>query len=392
MHCFDYSNLPTGDWTAHLQELHRTSSRGVLVRVFWGDHETLQGVRDFHSKSRLKLEKVCSLAQSLQIPLHIRFGFNEEMRSFPNWTRQLAPQALVPCKTEEELISQWEFIRVPSFRNEEVRRGFTGFLAEALSLLSLHRAPEGSLQSVSFDWGILRSDSCQLDPLFIEKELAQRYGSIERFNSLFQTNFNNFQSVSKPSGLKTMMNKRPWIAFWEYKSLKAKMLQIWEDEIKALFEQAKFPWLSSSVSFAPATGVNSIVVDDTLLELNDDQSGFHPVLVQGEVDPNSLRAFRVAEMLKTEAASFCEELCWLSSWAPTSESKACVVICSKFITRKAHVTLNAFMESGGKVVFPFGAPKWDENMESLQWKSGPPSGQLWEVKENFYEKLRECFL
>jgi hypothetical protein len=50
------------------------------------------------------------------------------------------------------------------------------------------------------------------------------------------------------------------------------------------------------------------------------------------------------------------------------------------------------MESGGKVVFPFGAPKWDENMESLHWKSGPLFDQPWEVKENFYEKLRECFL
>ncbi|NBX77258.1 MAG: hypothetical protein EBQ92_11935 [Proteobacteria bacterium] len=392
MHFFDYANLPTGDWTAHLQELNRVSSRGVLVRVFWGDHESLQGVRDFHSKSRLKLEKVCALAHSLQIPLHFRFGFSVEKRSFPEWTRQLLPQALVSRKTEDDLISRWEFIRIPSFRNDEVRKGFVSFLSEALSILSLHRAPEGSVQSASFDWGSLISDSCPMDPTFIEHELAQRYGSIERFNSLFQTSFNNFQAVSKPTGLKTIMAKRPWIAFWEYKSLKAKAFQIWEGELKAIFEQTQLPWISSSTPLAPVGGVNNIVIDDTLLELNDDQSSFHPVLVQGETDPNSLRAFRVAEMLKIEAASFGEKLSWLSSWTPTAESKVCVFICSKFISRRAYTNLNSFIESGGKVVFPLGIPKWDENMESLQWKLGSLSEQPWEVKENFYEKLRECFV
>lgn len=389
---FDYSNLPTGDWAAHLQELNQKSSPGVVVRVFWGDHETLHGVRDFHSKSRLKLEKVCSLAHSLQIPLHIRFGFNEENRSFPSWTKELSPQALVPYRKEAELISQWEFLRVPSFRNEDVRKGFMGFLAEALSLLSLHQSPEGSIQSVSFDWGVLRSDSSQMDAMFIEKELSQRYGSIERFNALFQTNFNNFQSVSKPSGLKTMITKRPWIAFWEYRSLKAKTLRIWEDEIKALFGQNKVPWVPLATSYTPANKTNSVVVDDTLLDLNDDQTGFNPVLVQGEVDPNTLRAFRIAELLKIEAASFGETLSWLNSWVPTSETKSCVVICSKFISRKAHTTLSSFIETGGKVFFPFGIPKWDENMESLQWKPSALTDQLWEAKENFYEKLRETFV
>lgn len=384
--------MPCGDWAPCLKELNRTAPCGVIVRIFWGDHETIQGVRDFHSKPRLKLEKVCSLAHSLQIPLHFRFGFNAENRSFPGWTRELSLQALVPLTTDDELIGQWEFLRVPSFRNEEVRKGFIDFMAEALSLLSLHRAPEGSLQSVSFDWGILRSDSCQMDPAFIERELTSRYGSIEKLNSLFQTNFNGFQSVSKVTGLKTILNKRPWLACWEYKTLKEKSFHFWEEEIKKIFEQSGFPWPASWGDIYSPSDVNSIVLDDTFLELSADQSGCNPLLVQGEMDSNALRVFRIAEMLKIEAVARGEKISWLSSWVPSEKSKVCVVVCSKFISQKAYSTLNGFIESGGKVYFPFGAPNWDENMESLQWKSTGPGAHTLGSTENLYDKLREFFV
>ncbi|MFM8269849.1 MAG: hypothetical protein ACKN9V_06625 [Pseudomonadota bacterium] len=388
---FDYVHLPVGDWAAQLQSLNRSSSSGVVVRVFWGDHETLQGVRDFHSKTRLKLERVCSLAHSLQIPLRIQFGFFDEIRSFPSWTQQLLPQALVPKNQEDDLVNEWNFIRIPTFRNDEVRQGFVGFLTEALMLLSLHCEPEGSLKSVSFDWGVMSSDSSPMDAEFVESEFAHRYGSIGHLNSLFQTSFNNFQSVSKAAGFKTLLNKRPWIACWQYKSLKNKSLKIWESEIKAVFEGAKFSWSSASKHDCSLTETNSIVVDDTFLNLHGNHHGFNPLIIQTQIDANALRAYRLAEMLQIEAAACGEYLSWLSSWKPSEKSKACVVVCSKFIPRTAHSTLSAFMASGGKVFFPFGLPIWDENMDSLQWKQTGLGPRCLDSTEKLYDKLKEYF-
>lgn len=389
---FDYSNTPTGDWAPYLTELKQGSIEGVVVRVFWGDHESLKGVRDFHSKSRLKLEKLCSLAHSIQVPLHFRFGFTEDPRSFPTWTHTLTPQAFVPTQVEQELISPWEFLRVPSFRNEEVRKGFLGFLAEALSLLSLHRAPEGSAQTVSFDPGILLADSCPMDQSFIESELSQRYQSIERLNGLFQTSFNSFQSVSKPAGLKTLLSKRPWVACWDYKNLKSKAIQIWEDEIKAVFKENQFEWISPGASDFELHLGNSIALDDTFLEALGGLKGFSPLIIQGEVDPNVLAAFRLAEMLRLEAAFQGQPIVGLSSWTPSSKSRVCVVVCSKFISRKSYSALCQFIEIGGRVVFPFAAPKWDENLDSLQWNPKAISQQGWEVDEKLFEKMSGCFL
>lgn len=388
---FDYSSLPFGDWASHLKELNRVSSRGVMIRVYWGDHESLRGVRDFHSKSRLKLERVCSLAHSLKIPLHFRFGFYDEKRSFPVWAQSLEPQAVVPQRSEDEVISAWEFIRVPSFRNKEVREAFANFLMEALSLLALHKAPEGSLESVGFDWGVLRSDSYQMEPAFIETELGKQFSSIDRFNSLFQTNFNSFQAVSKPMGLKTILNKRPWIACWHYKSLKEKSFQIWENEISSLFERVGIPWSKNSVLEEPSQDIHSLIMDDTLLDLSEDQVSFQPLLIQGQMDPVVLRAFRVAEMLKLEALSRGDRISWLGPWTPSSHTKACVVICSKFITRKSFSVLSHFIESGGKVTFPFGAPNWDEHMESIRWNPAVSVSPSLEPNENLYDQLKGYF-
>lgn len=389
---FDYSNTPTGDWSAQLLELNRISPQGVYVRVFWGEHESLQGFRDFHTKSRLKIEKLCSLTQSLQIPLNIRFGFTEDLRSFPIWTRSLNPQASVPVQIEQEVINPWEFVRVPSFRNDFVRRGFIDFLSEALSLLALYQSPEGSIRSIVFDFGILNADSSPMDSSLIETELSQRYGSIERVNALFQTSFNSFQSLSKPTGLKTLLQKRPWIACWDYKFLKKKSFNIWEDEIKKVFQQNKVPWNCSFSSMGHDQEINCVVIEDTFLEADKESNLFSPLIIQGELDPNVLGAYRVAEMLKIEAAIQSGQIWGLSSWVPSENNRLCVVICSKFIPRKAYSILQKFIEAGGKVVFPFGTPKWDENMENLQWTPGSVTQHSWELDEKTFERIKGCFL
>lgn len=365
---FDYAHTPAAGWSDFLSQSKHLSPKGVLIQVHWGDHESVKGIRDFQNKTRLKLEKLFSLAHSLSVPLHLDFGFFDSNRSFPIWSRSLTPQAMIPSHRGEKGIEKWEYETLPSMRNAEVFEGFISFIREAASIIQLYRQPHGTICSTRFDFGLIRSDSYKLSEEMITEYFTQRFGSVEKLNSILHTSFRDFVSVASPRGLKTILMKRPWLASWEYKNLRRKSLAQWEDEIYHVFQSERLDCqMGKAKGPAGPLASTGVIFDDTLLEVSPNQASCRPLVIQGELEPSALAAFRFAEMLKLEAESKNEAIGWLSQIELDRNIPHYSFVGSKFLARNDVEKFKSYVAQGGKIFFPLGLPSWDENLNPILW-------------------------
>lgn len=410
---FDYVRTPVADWESSLSELKAQSlNQSVGIHIYWGDHESIPGVRDFHSKSRLRLEKLFKIAQSSQLPLHVRLGFTQDCRSVPNWSFSTEPKAVVPAPLGDSCLGPWEYQHLPTLRNPQVKQAFKAFVEEVGNLLSLYSQPNGPVQQVSFSLGSFETDSCELSIEDVSSYFAERYQTIEKLNHILQTSFSNFSSVASSRGLKTYLSKRCWLACWDYKALRKKMNWAWKKEVITILEEKQLPVGPFETFQNSGSGEMRIWMDDTLLEVTSELADARPLVLQGELDSSTLATFRVAEMLSLEADRKSERVGWLNFWNSSSVRKSQAVICSKFLSRATAQEIKRFIMGGGTVFFPMGLPSWDENLQALSWaedENTKPNrtdnhnlnqlhlgqGSLlypstaWELKPGLYEKICE---
>jgi len=365
---FDYTVVPASEWALQLEEFASGPTKTVALKILWGDHEKIRGVRDFHSKPRLKLEKLFTTAQAQGLSVDISFGFSSQVRSFPDWVWNIESKAKVPIFNEQGL-SRWDFAEMPSLKSEEIRTGFLEFLEEAISIIKLHLQPEGSVRGVSVDWGIFERECPLFDATQVLVQLKKRYQTIRNLNGLFQTHFNDFESAASPAGFRTLTKKRPWLAFWDYQMLKKEFLNHWEMLIRQSFKSAGLEMVSQTAGPPPGIMPHTFILDDTFLLNQTGSHQFFPILFQGELDPFVVRVFRLAELLVSEALQAGEPIVPLSSWVPAPTTESCSLAVQNFIPQRVFEELRAYLERGGRVYFPFGLPKWNETMESLAWRS-----------------------
>lgn len=368
MRHFDYAHTSPLDWENQLNYLSQGGVRKVVVPLFWGNHEALPGAPDFLSKSRLKIEKIFQLAKQLSVSLELQLGFFDTESSFPGWSKNLPHQSLVPNWSASQRLGAWEFVQVPSFQNQELKEAFLNFSKQALIIAELYQGEGGSVREVSFEGGLLFSESVFFDERQICTYFESRYQSVDKLNEIFQTSFNQFSSVGTERGFKTLLDKRPWLACWEFRAMREKICQSHFSEIQELIKQHGFgkkPVLPDAEFASSAT----FVCDDTPLEAAPFGETFLPLAPQGNLNDQVIQAFQVNEFIKLELQKQKSSLQLLSRWEPDKKASQVSVICTKYLSKSVAQKLVQAHEQGSQIHFVFEKPTWDENLCHLTWPS-----------------------
>jgi len=362
----DYAQISPSDWEEQLKHLSQGGTQKVLVPIYWGHHETLCGAPDFHSKSRLKLEKLFLLAQNLSVPIDLKIGFFDSERSFPVWAKALQYQTIVPQWSLSRLLGEWQFVQVPSLQNVELKEAFFNFVKEVLSIASLYRAPEGTIKSVNFTAGLICSEAVIFNSDLIRNHFESRYGSMVQFNKAFQSNFSHFEALATQRGFKTILEKRPWLTCWEFKALREKLYSDYFTKLKTILDQCNSSTKESDEIEAGLSEKHA-VFDDVLLETSPLGKNFLHLAPQGELNSSVLQAFQINELIKLELGRRQMPFVPLSFWDAEERVSNLSVVCSKYLPAQIRGKILRAHSKGAKINFVFEKPSWDENLNHLDW-------------------------
>jgi len=362
---FEYAEEPPALWPELLKRVHASGHSRVRCRIPWSAHETVRGMRDFSKSSRLRLERFLSLAHTEGLQVEVELGFGKKKDAFPTWVWDLARLGKVPRGIWDEECSPFESVASPTLFVDEVREAFAEFVEDALSLLDLYRAPEGPIQSIELNPGPLMLEQSPVGWGNVEETFAKRFQSVEKVNELFQTSFRSFGAACTPNGLKTLWERRPWLAAWQFKD--ARKL-IWEQRTSSL------PTLVRSESLE-APGSIQYLLESTLIE-TDDEGRFFPFQPLGLSSDLSQQWFKLADYLSSRESEVLSLSC-------ADRSRPAVVFCGRYLSQADRDRL----PRDHKIFFPVQTPQYDENMTSL------PRGANWisrpvEMGNRFLENVR----
>lgn len=372
----DYSEESSHRWGEILGEIRRERSE-LLTRVLWGAHEQAPGVIDF-SRSSLRLEKFLKAASVHGLQIDLWTGFPPANNAFPAWTRALSKETLVPRSYWEDRLEGFALARVPSLDEESFRASFLTFLNELLNLVNLYWNPEGSVRKIFLDLSIYGMDSLAMDRQSYLSVLERRYLTVKDLNKKYTTTFNHFSSAASRPGFRTLADKRPWIAAFDYQWAREALLSEFREEIKSLPAaqglRDRLAFSKPPIRHCFQGGAWQIQMDPVMLEVMD--SRFYPFTPAGMVIDSFVTTHRLAEYLSVYAKEVPVPLRFLSSGdISDNDPRYCcwVVICGKYLRRQDSVLLKKHLAGGGTLLFPLSIPQYDENMVCYDWKSQKPT-------------------
>ena len=103
----------------------------------------MQGIRDFHKASRLRLERFLGLALEKQVKVELVIGFMPLRQAFPSWTFSLPLKSWVPSAAWVGSSTSFDLTLIPSLRNGTLWEAFLEFVEETCQMLQLYAGPEG---------------------------------------------------------------------------------------------------------------------------------------------------------------------------------------------------------------------------------------------------------
>lgn len=354
---FDYSALAPSVWGLRFDSILEKGLKRVTVPILWGVHEQLRGIREFYKPTRLRLERLLSTAQEKGFEIDLEVGFPAHPESFPQWTHPLEPQALVPLALWEGERGPVSLKKVPSLHQAEFRESFVGFLEEVHRIVRLYFAPQGPVREVRLNLGILAHD------VSVENEavclLQERYGDVSKLNKAYGTAFRDFSAALSHTGVRVLCDKRPWLAAHDLKWCRGKRLRAFETFV---FEHPKLKgFFREGVPEAPAAELSGFAIgfDPTLVEGRPLVGGC-PSLPGGHVNATAATAFRLWEYV-TECAEREKTRVQFLSEDPLPHASM-TVLSGPFLSRRHAESLAASAHRGTQLFFPFGLPKYDENL------------------------------
>lgn len=364
-HFFDYSKHFPGDWPKEIASLKQAGAELVSVPIYWGVHEKTRGVRDFTKSSRLKLEKVFSLIEGIGLKAEAVMGFFPDSRSFPDWTAEVSERAIVSSGLWDSGLGTFETRSVPSILAPQVREGFFNFVQEVISILALYRAPEGPLSGVVFDPGIYQSDLRLIDMNVFGSYLKGRYQDVSQLNLHYQTLFKDFGSVASRSGLRTLFDKRSWLAGWDFRSSRRSILESLKSEFSQIAKSHEIEMLGAEHKEGPSTSEWEFVFEDTLIESCSGEP-VAPLVACGQITSSAVLAFRIAEVLKAELNKTGKDLELVSFWSQKPSTASLIGVAgSRYLPAPAAEKLKRRLEEGASLFFAFGLPHLTETMEAI---------------------------
>jgi len=382
----DYSEEFPQNWSKLLSELKDSGVRRFRSSVYWGAHERTKGFRDFTASSRLKLEKFLKLAHDQQLEVDIGVGFRPGAETFPAWTFQSPNRCSIPTCAWSGVFSGNSLTEIPSLEDSEVGAGFADFLRETLSLLSLYRAPEGPVTSVTLDLRLYHLTLNAMEGASFPAALRARYSTIHQFNQIYGVSFRDFESLSSPNAMRTLLEKRAWLAAFDYKWCHEKVLSRRIEALTQPLRESGLNWnlqLASENLLATSAGDTEVWVDGMLsLETH---NGLFPFAPSKRAEGPSVASTRFCDFMKFHAQDKEISLTLLTTPFPQTKpaKQNVIVFASRFFSRAHAEVLNEHLRGGGNVTFANELPQYDEALESLQWEKSvrteslPLDDQLW---------------
>lgn len=371
---FNYWEVTAANWPHHLQSLKSRGVDEVHCFIPWGLHEPVQGMRDFSKASRLRLEKFLSLAHQVGLTVRTTVGFPPRKESIPSWALSLGEQtALVPAAALRSGKGDLNLTRLPSLHDELFFGPFLEFVSDVFALLSLYRFPEGPVVGVCLDWGVFRYDLGLTAIPAYASYLQHRYPQASQIGLRYHCTFRDFVTATSAQGTRVLLDKRPWLAAYDYKYCRTQMLEERAQGVMALRSGEPLVDLLSFHTERSAIRAGhlppwAIVMDPTLLE-GDPASQAYPFAPIGLVNPQAASVFRLWEYLQTRSQ---KEKVPLHSLGENENAPSTViaVIVGRFLAQNSVRILRQWAESGASLFFPFGLPQYNENLSTIEWKTG----------------------
>jgi len=356
---FDFALEFPQHWQECLQKIKKEGFIAVTSHLFWGLHESTRGMRDFSKSSKLKVEKFLQLAHSVGLKVDLVFGFMPSRYTFPDWIKSLPGQkALVPAMEWDGISGPYFQNEVPSLENNHVADSFLSFVEEAITFIPLYIDPEGPVRNVFFDAGIYHYNQSITDDGSFSRWLKQRYGEVAVLNSKYQTSFNSFSNAGSKTGFRVLLDKRPWLAAYDYKSARHDYLSSFNARVTQLSNQIEIKISSAQVDSLSKKW--NFTFDSVFVEGRESLFPFSP---EALALPQSVVGFRFLQSIQnamTEWGFFPMPL-----WAgDTSANHAnAVVINGKYLSHAGLNWVRTSLQSGAQLLFPFGIPQFDEEMK-----------------------------
>lgn len=370
---FNYWEVTAANWPHHLHSLKSQGVDEIHSFIPWGLHESVQGIRDFAKSSRLRLEKFLGIAHQAGLTVRLSLGFPSLPSSFPTWALALGDQtALVPSSALHAGKGDLSIARLPSLHDELFFSPFLEFASDVFALLSLYRFPEGPVVGVIVDWGIYHFDlGLTALPLY-SHFLQERYPQASQIGLRYHCTFRDFTSATSAQGTRVLLDKRPWLAAYDYKYCRSKML---EERAQGMLALPSGDPLLDLLSFSHSLVQQktkdvpwALVMDPTLLEGDIARQAF-PFAPLGLVNAQAGSVFRLWEYLYHHAKQSKVPLLSLGADDPAPASVVSV-ISGRFLPQQCVRLLREWAESGVSLYFPFGLPQYTENLATIEWKTG----------------------
>lgn len=365
----DYTKQPPASLPAMLASIRVSEETAVPVPVFWGAHESTFGIRDFSKSSKLRLEKLLVLAAQSKTRLTLHLGFFPNAKTFPDWSREVEEKSYVPEPLWEDSLGVLRKTQIPSLLSEKLTAGFIAFLDEVLSIVSLYRAPEGPVVEIQVHTGIYELDLSLADHSAFRRLFAERYPDIQTLNQRFQTTFKNLEDATTKNGLRTLSDKRPWLAAYDYQWCRRQCLADFSARVGKSFSQkgmADLLKFGSAIRTDEGQGDFEVIFEDTLIETLG-RNTVYPRSLSGIPNPMSVLAFRMAEHIEAACRENKLAFSFLMNESTRTEKPRYCVISGRYLPSSAQRSLAGLLDQGRTLFFPFGLPHFNEELEPIDW-------------------------
>lgn len=374
----DYFEQPAHLWPKQLDALRRDGHQRLGTKILWGVHERTLRIRDFARSSSRDLEKFLALVKVREMGLELRLGFPAHRKTFPQWVFSLERSSLVPGVLWDATQEGFFLSPVPSLRESTLIDGYLEFLEEVLNVVAPYCVSKGPVRRIMFDFGLFGVNVSLLDDTEFISLLRGRYPDIGSLNRVYGTTLKNFGVLETKQGIRLLIDRRPWMAAFDYRWCRAQeLLKLWQRIWKLGAEKRLTCFFVSSLNASRRVRSEEtpwrVAFDG--VHIDSVGEGHFPFLPEGLVNETSLKVFRMWEYLHscTSKRNIPVHLLPLWEGGMRFSARALVVICGNYLSRASQLCLEHYLESGGHVVFPFGLPKYDEQMKCYDWlENGRP--------------------
>ena len=369
---FEYWDEAPSDWERLLRDQLALGVTQICVPILWGVHEISPGIRDFSKQSKLRIERLLSLAQTVGLSVRLVLGFPAHPQAFPSWATQESHREIVPKILWDGDPPYFSFISVPSPKAAKIKEGFVSFFEEISAIIALYLSPGGPITEVQLFLEPLELSQSIAGEFGYSKFLEGRYPDINIFNKRFQTHYKNLQAVATPSGAKLIESKRPWLFAYDYRWSRAQWVKEYYNEMiqSRIPESLKNIIKPKTYSFHEDNEQKEqvgVCFESTLIQFEPNKP-VGPFIVEGLLSSSCVQAFQwanvVEESLEKSSVDFIPLPILPGDTLPNYS--ALTVICGRYLPQEACHYLRRQLEKGAKLFFPMGLPQYDENLESLQ--------------------------